>query len=103
MNPLVWLVSFLSAVMLPIDSFAQNRPDVLNGKRLHRSYCVVCHGVDGQGIGPLARKLELTPADLSSERYRIRQLRHLATIIAGYGRKEEFQMPSWGKVLSEAD
>jgi len=103
MKPLIWLLSFLSAVMLTINSYAQNKPDVLKGKRLYRSYCVVCHAVDGKGIGALANKLKLTPADLSSDQYQIHELGHLATIIAGYGKKEESEMPSWGEVLPETD
>lgn len=36
-----------------------------NGSDLFQSYCVVCHGSDAKGTGPLASSLTKRPADLT--------------------------------------
>ncbi len=94
----LWFVSFLTALLLTIDARAAD-PNPLKGKHLYRSYCLVCHGLDGKGTGPLAKKLNLNPADLSSEQYGGIKNRELAGIIEGYGRKSGSNMPNWGEAL----
>ncbi len=66
MKFLVRLASLCLAMALTLDAYAQNTPNPLTGKRLYRAYCFVCHGADGNSNGPLATKLNLKPADLSS-------------------------------------
>jgi cbb3-type cytochrome c oxidase subunit III len=100
MNPVVWLLSLFSAIMLTTDTYAQDEPNPLIGSHLYRSYCLVCHGIDGKSVGPVARNLNVKPTDLSSERYQTRKVEDLATIIGGYRRHEESSMPNWGMVLS---
>jgi cbb3-type cytochrome c oxidase subunit III len=73
------------------------------GNHLYRSYCLVCHGVDGKSVGPLARKLGFEPADLSAETYRAKTVVELAAIIAGYQRLDDSNMPSWAMVLSQTE
>lgn len=102
MKPLVWVVLFFLTLMVTLDANAKNPPNPLKGKRLYRSYCLVCHGAEGEAIGPLAKKLNYTPADLSSEKYRQITVEELAAVIAGYGRMDGSKMPSWGTVLPEA-
>ena len=36
------------------------------GSGLFSTYCVVCHGTDGKGTGPLASSLKKRPADLTA-------------------------------------
>jgi mono/diheme cytochrome c family protein len=36
------------------------------GSGLFSTYCVVCHGADGKGTGPLADSLKRRPADLTA-------------------------------------
>ena len=103
MKSSVWLGLLFAAMMLTIDTHALSEPNPLKGKRLYRSYCLVCHGADGKGAGPLAKKLNLKPADLSSGQYQKKEVTELAAIVAGYGRKEGSNMPNWGSVLSTAD
>jgi cbb3-type cytochrome c oxidase subunit III len=103
MKVLIWLVSICSAIMLTIDARAQDEPNALIGSHLYRSYCLVCHGVDGKSRGPLAAKLNFDPADLSSEQYQTKNLEDLATIIGGYRSMEESNMPKWGIVLSREE
>ncbi len=105
MTPLMRFVSLFSLMMLTmnVSIHAQNMPNPLKGKRLYRSYCLVCHGADGTSAGPLADKLGLKPADLASEQYRTQSAKELAAVIEGYGRKQDSQMPNWGEVLSKQD
>lgn len=103
MKPVVWLLSLFSATMLTLDTYAQEEPNPLMGSHLYRAYCLVCHGIDGKSVGPVARNLNLQPADLSSEQYQVRKVEDLAVIIAGYRRQEASDMPNWGMVLSQTD
>jgi cbb3-type cytochrome c oxidase subunit III len=90
-------------MMLSFDTHAQDQPNPLLGSHLYRSYCLVCHGVDGKTVGPLARKLGFEPADLSSEAYQAKTVAELAAIIAGYRRPGDSNMPSWGMALSKLE
>jgi cbb3-type cytochrome c oxidase subunit III len=101
MKSLIWLVSICSAIVLTIDARAQDKPNPLVGSYLYRSYCLVCHGVDGKEPGPVARNLDLKPADLSSEQYQTKNVQDLASMIAGYRKQEEAGMPNWGAVLTK--
>lgn len=103
MKALIWLVSICSAIVLTIDARAQDEPNALIGSHLYRSYCLVCHGTDGKNPGPVARNLDLKPADLSSERYQTQDVQDLASIIAGYRKHDGAGMPNWGMVLTRTD
>ena len=81
----------------------QVEPNPLAGRNLYRAYCVVCHGVDGKGKGPLAQKLSLVPADLSNEQYQTKDIEDLTVIIAGYDKLAKSNMPNWSQVLPEQD
>jgi cbb3-type cytochrome c oxidase subunit III len=82
---------------------AQSEPNPLTGSHLYRSYCFVCHGADGKTAGPVAKKLHIEPADLSSNRYRNIDVSDLAEIIGGYRNGTKSNMPNWALVLSKAD
>ncbi len=99
----IWFASLFSVMVLSLDADAQDRPNPLLGNHLYRSYCLVCHGVDGKSAGPLARKLGFEPTDLSSETYQAKTVAELADIIAGYQRPGESNMPSWGIALSQTE
>ena len=97
---MLWLIA---AMMLTVNTHALSAPNPLKGKRYFQSYCLICHGEDGKGKGPLAKKLNLQPADLSSEEYQQKGLQELTALIEGYGRKEGSNMPTWGTVLPKTD
>ncbi len=87
-------------------------PAAFEGRRLYVSYCQLCHGVSGEGDGPLSRELNILPADLSTT-IRSRSETILRKIITGEGRQTitgrdrhnliSDTMPEWGKVFSDAD
>ncbi|MHC4294812.1 MAG: c-type cytochrome [Planctomycetota bacterium] len=103
MKPAMWLVFFVSAVLQSPGTYAQDEPNALIGSHLYRSYCLVCHGVDGKGAGPIAQNLNLEPADLSSEHYRTGNVDDLAAVIGDYRGQAGAGMPNWGAVLSREE
>ncbi|MEW8506557.1 MAG: c-type cytochrome [Candidatus Thiodiazotropha sp.] len=44
-------------------SYAAPSP-AFEGRKLYLSHCMICHGFDGRGNGPLAKKLSIEPEDL---------------------------------------
>lgn len=103
MRMFIWLVLACGAAMLATVARAQEEPNALKGSHLYRSYCFVCHGVDGKSTGPVARNLELVPADLSARRYQTMDVQEMASVIAGYRDQNDSGMPNWGMVLSRAE
>jgi mono/diheme cytochrome c family protein len=98
-----WLALACWAIALATDTRAEEDPNALRGSHLYRSYCLVCHGVDGKNPGPVARNLELAPANLSSQPYQTQNVRELAALISGYRDQKGSGMPNWGMVLTETD
>lgn len=103
MKILIWFISACWATVLATDTRAEDAPNALVGGHLYRSYCFVCHGVDGKNPGPVASNLGLTPADLSSRQYQTKNARELAAVISGYRDQNGPGMPNWGMVLTETD
>jgi high-affinity iron transporter len=60
-------------------------PELSRARQLFAENCVACHGVNGQGDGPMARDLEPKPTDFTGkDRYNLRTLYGLySTISAG--------------------
>jgi len=85
-------------------------PLAYQGRRLFVSYCQLCHGEQGKGDGPLAKQMEITPADLTTT-VRSRSDTILKKIISGRGRQTitgrdrhnliSEAMPKWTDVFSD--
>jgi mono/diheme cytochrome c family protein len=57
---------FLTFVCLfPAHGLAQDQVVLTNGHREYQQYCVVCHGKEAKGNGPMAEMLKHRPADLT--------------------------------------
>ena len=88
-----------------------NPPPAYEGRRLYVSYCQLCHGVGGNGDGPLAKAMKISPADLTTT-VRSRSDTILMKIISGEGRQTvtgrdrhnllSKAMPEWKDVFSES-
>jgi mono/diheme cytochrome c family protein len=77
-----------------------------SGKEMFKTYCAVCHGLDGKGNGPAAPAMKTNPTDLtalaqkSGGKY---PAPHVAAVIRGqaesasHGRQD---MPVWGPLFS---
>jgi len=76
-----------------------------SGAEMYKTYCAVCHGLDGKGNGPAAEALKVPPTDLTTMAIRnggkYPALRVSAIIrgeeaLAAHGTKE---MPIWGDLF----
>ena len=76
----------LMVVILSTPEVLANPPLAYEGRRLYVSYCMLCHGPEGKGDGPLAKVMEIKPADLSTT-VRSRSDTILTKIITGEGRQ----------------
>ncbi len=77
-----------------------------SGQQMYKSYCAVCHGVDGKGNGPAAPALKTSPSDLTAlaqkngGKY---PSAHVASVIRGQAALPSHgsqDMPIWGPLLS---
>ncbi|MCU7810432.1 MAG: c-type cytochrome [Candidatus Thiodiazotropha sp. (ex Notomyrtea botanica)] len=103
------LASILLLVILTSNVFAAPSP-AFEGRKLYVSHCLICHGIDGKGNGPLARKMEINAEDLTSA-VRSRSDNALMKIISGEGRENiadgsghgqiSNDMPKWKEVFSD--
>jgi len=109
------IVAILSAIALGQATSAQSAPQVKHvpitnapsnsGKEMFKSYCAVCHGVDGKGNGPAAAALKTPPTDLTALAKNGAQYpaSHVAAVIRGqaitpsHGSQD---MPVWGPLFS---
>ncbi len=89
---------------LPVSSMAAAGPGSSPGQTDYRTYCAPCHGMLGQGDGPLAGMLTPRPArhdDLAfmgaqSDQYLFRLLKD-----GGPALGKSALMGAWGRILSE--
>lgn len=104
--------SAFAAVAAPeADDDKADLPAAYEGRRLYVSYCLLCHGPDGKGEGPLAKAMKIHPADLTTT-VRSRSDTILTKIITGEGRQTitgrdrhnllSDAMPEWKDVFSGA-
>lgn len=101
----------LIALTLSTPEVSANPPLAYEGRRLYVSYCLLCHGPEGKGDGPLAKVMEIKPADLSTT-IRSRSNTILTKIITGEGRQTitgrdrhnllNEAMPEWKDVFSDS-
>lgn len=77
-----------------------------SGKDMYKSYCAVCHGVDGKGNGPAASAMKTPPTDLTAlaknagGKY---PASHVAAVIRGQATTPSHgsqDMPVWGPLFS---
>jgi mono/diheme cytochrome c family protein len=65
-----WMVPLLGLWLMGTTTIAQ-ADDVKQGHALYLRYCASCHGLTGEGDGPMARALTTPPSNLRmlSDRY----------------------------------
>lgn len=97
-------------LQLPLTSVSAKTLAMINvppGIQLFREHCAQCHGADGTGNGPMAKVLNVTPADLTeiSKRAngkfpadRIVEIIRYGGNVTGHGSQV---MPIWGLYFSK--
>ena len=110
------MVAIFSALALGQAAPAQSTPAVKHvpitnspsnsGKEMYKSYCAVCHGLDGKGNGPAASAMKTSPTDLTTlaekdaGKY---PASHVAAVIRGQATTPSHgsqDMPVWGPLFS---
>lgn len=109
------VVAMLSALALgqaaPAQTPAVKHVPITNapsnsGKEMYKSYCAVCHGLDGKGNGPAASAMKTIPTDLTTlaqkegGKY---PASHVAAVIRGQATTPSHgsqDMPVWGPLFS---
>ena len=66
-----WLTPFLGLLLLSGPAAGAAANDVALGRQIYLERCASCHGLTGEGDGPVARALTTPPANLRrlSERF----------------------------------
>lgn len=86
---------------------AEESPAAQAGHNLYEEHCMVCHGIRGQGDGPLAEELRVAPADLTliaQRRGGVFPEVEMREIIDGRRKVRAHgpaNMPLWGEVFAE--
>jgi cbb3-type cytochrome c oxidase subunit III len=111
MKKFIHALALLVLFTVSIPEAAANPPPAYEGRRLYVSYCQLCHGTGGEGDGPLAKVMKISPADLTTT-IRSRSDTILTKIITGEGRQTitgrdrhnllSDSMPEWKDVFSES-
>ena len=86
MKALTRSLTLLALLGLYAGASLANPPPAFEGRKLYVSYCLLCHGVDGAGDGPLAKAMKISPANLSTT-VRSRSDTILTRIITGRGKQ----------------
>ncbi|MDH5387210.1 MAG: c-type cytochrome [Gammaproteobacteria bacterium] len=89
--------------MLFSTNAAADFSKTFEGYEVFSKYCFICHGAEGKGDGPLAKKIDTPPADLTDDtRMSKRTDKDLTRIIEGsapHGTVSS-DMPAWNVALS---
>lgn len=103
---------FYTLLLINSVIVSANPPPAYEGRALYVSYCLLCHGAQGKGDGPLAKAMKITPADLTTT-VRSRSDTILLKIITGEGRQTitgrdrhnllSDAMPQWKDIFKESE
>ncbi len=63
-NPMTYWKTLLALLIIAIVSSPAFADDIAEGRQLYLRYCASCHGIDGDGNGPLAGSLTTPPPNL---------------------------------------
>lgn len=107
---IVVLVLALATTLLAqptIKNVPPSKTSPASGAEMYRSYCAVCHGLDGKGNGPAVPALKSSPGDMTllskNNGGKFPELKVYNTIRGevGYTAHGSKDMPIWGDVFRE--
>ena len=115
----VAVVAMMSIIALGQAAPAQSAPAVKHvpitktssssGQEMYKTYCAVCHGLDGKGNGPAASAMKTNPTNLTAlaqnggGKY---PAAHVAAVLRGQAANPAHgsqDMPVWGPLFSSID
>lgn len=102
-NPILLSLQLILSTFLPsIAHSVEHKPDAEQGRRNYKIFCASCHGINGNGQGPVASQLIRKPTDLTTlsknNNYQFDKAR-IKTIIDGRAMPKSHgttDMPVWG-------
>jgi mono/diheme cytochrome c family protein len=110
MRRIVYLVASVTLLAVTAPGAASETRRAFEGRRLFVSHCLICHGPEGEGDGPLAKQMNIAPANLTVT-VRARSDTILKKIITGEGRQTitgrdrhnllSSAMPQWKDVFTD--
>jgi mono/diheme cytochrome c family protein len=65
MRPIWRVLLFVASTLVGTSDVLQAQSDKNPGRQEYLSSCAACHGVSGEGDGPVAKSLSTRPADLT--------------------------------------
>ena len=68
------------------------------GRNLYKNHCLECHGIKGEGNGPMAYSMDPAPANLKAIAKNVPYFRLYMTVSKGMS-----DMPGWEKPVTEND
>lgn len=111
MKNIIYTMVLLTFFVETNAAAAGNPSSAYEGRRLYVSTCQLCHGVAGEGDGPLAKAMNIRPANLRTT-VRSRSDTILTKIITGEGRQTitgrdrhnllSEAMPKWKEVFTSS-
>ena len=96
------LAAIIGCLAPTVSASAQDAGIEAAGAAEFRNSCVVCHGNDARGTGPMAEVLKVKPADLTAlsknnrGEFPFRKVLDVidgSSVVTGHGNRE---MPAWG-------
>jgi len=104
---LLALASLAAALPVSQNTAAEPKERTARGAQAYRIYCASCHGLAGEGNGPMAQSLTARPADLTRirERYGAFPDDRIAATIDGRAEVPSHgpsAMPVWGLSFQDA-
>lgn len=96
------LMAVFCLLFVAYPALSDEKENPANGKSQYQANCSMCHGFDGKTKGPLAMKIDVTPADLTKAQYQKQSVEDLARLIGGYAVKRRNEMPHWGEGLAKS-
>lgn len=107
MNKTLNLIILVFGMLLSFNVTADYSKS-FEGYQVFNTYCFICHGEDGKGNGPLAKKIDTSPTDLTNdkimEKLSDKQLKRIVEGSLPHGKagtkSSKTNMPRWGVAIS---
>ncbi|MEW8187985.1 MAG: c-type cytochrome [Candidatus Thiodiazotropha endolucinida] len=109
MKHMIQSVASITLLILLITDVTAALPPAFEGRKLYISHCLLCHGIDGKGNGPLAKKMQIKAEDLTAailsrsdsaiQKIITGEARDTVSDRAGHGQISE-DMPKWENVFT---
>jgi len=86
------------------NPLAHSKENILQGKTLYQTQCIMCHGILGEGDGPMSQSLTPPPANLAlTRKLPVAQEDFLFWTVSDGGQLYDTAMPKFSEQLSDKE